>query len=183
MLEDQPLALFALKSEAPPLRLLRDALLKAGHPAGIGVDIAGEATETELDARDWDAAFVRWTQPELHEVYLIERNPRGSDEIADALVAQGLHGIEALSDTAGRLIVSDHLRRTQAVYAIQILPALVADEDHKGWEALDIVLTTLAGQTDGLIYAATEGFYDSDGELLLSERDTPDEEAWEADES
>jgi hypothetical protein len=167
--EDQPLFVFALQRAAPPLRLLRDALTGAGYPAGIGTGIAGEASDEELDRTDWEAAFVRWKEPELHEVWLIERDLMGEDPQAENAVANALRHTANVADSAGRLIATDHLRRTQAVYMCQILPALLADDDHPAWAALDIALRCLAENAEGLIYADDEGFYDADGEILLDE--------------
>ena len=86
-MEDEPLFVFAVERAAPPLRLLRDALHAAGYPAGIGTGIAGEASEEELGRTDWEAAFVRWQEPELHEVWLIERDIIGEDPQAENAVA------------------------------------------------------------------------------------------------
>jgi hypothetical protein len=169
---DQPLIVFALEPTAPPLRFLRTELRAAGYPVGIGVGIAGEATETELDAPDWEAAFLRWAEPETHEVALVERSVRGEEEEADILIAQATQFAAARPESAGRLIIEDHLRRTQVVYAWQILPALLADDDHPAWDALDVALRALAERTEGIIYAEAEGFYDADGELLLAEDET-----------
>jgi hypothetical protein len=173
-MEDQPLLVFALLRDAPPLHVLRDALRAAGHPVEFGVGTAGQATEAELESPHWEAAFARWIEPEMHEVWLIERMARGEDEEAEEAIARGLRLAASFSDAAGQLIVSDHLRRTQAVYLLELLPALFDDEDHPAWTALDVVLRTLAQHTDGLIYAETEGFYDADGEMILAETDAED---------
>jgi hypothetical protein len=168
---DQPLKVFALEREAPPLRLLCDTLSDAGFPVEVGVGITGKATEQELDSPDWEAAFIRWTEPELHEVCLIERAVRGEDEQADEIVAMSVRHISNSHDTVGQMIVRDHLRRTQVVYVLMLLPALMADQDHPAWGALDITLRCLAASTNGLIAVASEGFCDADGELLLAEAD------------
>jgi hypothetical protein len=176
MMEDQALLVFALDREVLPLRLLRDALREAGYPAGIGIGIVGGASDAELDATDWDAAFVRWNEPEVHEVYLIERETVGGDAGTDRIIAQALTRLTDLPESAGKLIVADHLSKTQTLYSCQVLPALFADEDHPAWAALDVVLRCLAETTDGIIYAEAEGYYDPIGDMLLDETEEEDDE-------
>ncbi len=172
-MEDIPLRIFALTAEAPPLRVLRDALTAAGYPIQLTLDIVGEASEEDLTLTDWEAAFVRWTQPELHEICLIERSAAAEEDEAVEAIASGLHMIVNTTDLAGGLIVGDHVRRSEAIYDLVILPALLADDDHPGWAALDVLLRTLAAYTNGIIYVPSEGFCDADGEILLAEEDTP----------
>ena len=166
-----PLIIYALSPVAPPLNILLKPLLDAGYPAAFGVSIAGEATEAELAAADWDAAILRWNAPEFHEIALLERAIVGEDEEADAALSAGLQNAEALPLSAGRFIALDHLRHTVAVFAWNLQPALLENDDHPAWEALDIALRTLAEKTDGLIYAEAEGFYDYDGEPMVADAD------------
>lgn len=177
-MEDHPLLVFAQERDAPALRTLLDALRRAGYPAGIGVGIAGEATEEELDAPEWETAFLRWSEPEFHEVALLERFLPDVDEEANEALEDAQNAVGSHDESAGKLIAADHLRRTQAVYAWQILDALLADANHPAWAALDVALRTLAENADGIIYAEAEGFYEADGELLLAE----DEDASETEE-
>lgn len=175
-MENLPLRVFALESDAVPLRAVLEALQATGYPAELGVTIAGPAQDEDLDDPNWEAAFLRWKQPELHDVALLERDMRDKDEEADTAIASGLRLIANSTDLAGQLIVADHLRRTQTVYFVQLLPALIADDDHPAWAALDLVLRCLAAHSNGLIYAEEEGFFESDGEMLLSELDDELEE-------
>jgi len=180
-MQNQPLIVYALESAAPPLRSLLEALQDAGFAAAeFGVRIAGEASEEELSSPVWEAAFLRWRDPETHEVVLIERDRTGEDEEADRIVAEALRQVTNSSDLAGQMIVADHLRRTHTVYAAQILPALLTDDDHPAWAALDILLRCLAALTNGLIYVESEGYCDADGEMLLAELDEEMEEPKEA---
>jgi hypothetical protein len=171
--DDIPLRIFALTAEAPPLRILRDALIAAGYPIQLTLNIVGEASEEDLSLTDWEAAFVRWTQPELHEICLIERSLTGEEDEAVEAIATSLRIIVNTTDIAGGLIVGDHVRRSEAIYDLEILPALLADEDHPGFAALDVLMRTLATHTNGIIYVPFEGFCDADGEILLSVEDTP----------
>ena len=166
-----PLIIYALSSDAPTLNVLLKPLLDAGYPAGFGVTIAGEASEAELADPDWDAAILRWNEPEFHEIALLERAVVGQDEEADAAIAAGIAAAEALPLSAGRFITLDHLRHTLAVFAWNLQPALLDNDNHPAWEALDIALRTLAEKTDGLIYAEAEGFYDFDGEPMVADAD------------
>ncbi len=170
-MEDHPLLVFSLDRAAPPLRTLRDALRTAGYPVEIGVREAGEATDAELDSPDWEIAFIRWMDPEMHEVAVVERDLRDEDELAQTFLAEAERIVASRPESAGRLIMADHLGRMQAVYSLEILSALIADEDHPAWTALDVALRSLAESAEGIIYAAGEGFYDADGELLLAEDD------------
>ena len=69
------------------------------------------------------------------------------------------------------MIVADYLTRTQVVYTMQLLPALLAEDGHDAWGALDELLRVVARASDGLIYVEAEGYCDADGELLLAETD------------
>jgi len=172
-MEDIPLRIYALSGDAPPLRILRDTMVEAGFPIQLTLDIVGEASEEDLDLTDWEAAFVRWTQPELHEICLIERSLASDEDEAVEAIASGLRLVVNTTDLAGGLIVGDHVRRSEAVYDLELLPALLADDDHSGWAALDVLMRTLATHTQGIIYVPFEGFCDADGEILLSVEDTP----------
>lgn len=170
-MHDQPLYVFAMDETTVPLRLVAETMNAADCPVSISVDIAGEATPEQLDALDWETAFVRWQTPEMHDVYLLERDVVGADEEADQAVAMALQVAGNEAESAGRIIVVNHLRRTKTVYAVQILPALLDDEDHLAWLALDVLLRTLAANSEGIILAVGEGFYDEDGEPLLGQDD------------
>jgi hypothetical protein len=175
-MEDQPLYIFALEETAVPLRVVAETMNAADCPVSVSVDIAGEATPEQLDALDWETAFVRWETPELHDVYLLERDVVGTDDVADQAVAMALQSAGNEVASAGRIIVMDHLRRTKTVYAVQILPALLADDDHLAWSALDVALRTLAANSEGIILAVGEGFYDEDGEALLGQEEQTEEQ-------
>ncbi len=174
---EQALTVFAIREEAVTLRTILDALQKGGFPAGIGVEIAGDATDAQLDDPDWSSAFARWHEPELHDVWLLSRDVIGVDEEASEAVARAARYALGRAESADKLIVADHLGRTRTVYTCQILPAMLdADfagvldaEDHPAFGALDVVLRVLADNTDGLIYAHGQAFYDADGEPLLAE--------------
>ncbi len=174
-MEDQLLRVLSLVTAGFPLRTLLGAVRSAGHPAAVSTGIAGEATDEDLVREDWNAVFLRWTEPELHDVALIERDLTSESEDTRAYLKAALREVMNSDDPGGQLIVADHLRRTQAVYSVQILPALVEQEDHAAWGSLDIVLRCIAAQTDGLIAVPGEGYCDADGELLLAENDTEDQ--------
>lgn len=175
LLEDMPLLVFAVSQETPTLRELLVILLSAGFPVSLGTEAAGEADDEALDNPEWEAAFVRWNEPEMHEVALLERMVCAEDEEGLKQVTDAMNRILASSDQAGKLIVGAHLQQTQVVYALQLLDALFTDEDHPAWGAFDVLLRTLADITDGMIYAESEGYLDAEGELLLSEEDTAEE--------
>jgi len=165
---EQSLFVLAVSDESATLREIREALRQQQYPVGIGVEIAGEAIDVQLDDPHWDSAFVRWNEPELHDAWLLQRYRIGTDEEADTIRKQALQMAVNHPESAGKLIVIDHLRRTETVYACQVLPAMLDDDDHPAWGALDVALRTIALPTDGIIYAANLAFYDVDGEPLLS---------------
>ena len=166
---DDAIRVFSIVPDSISLAELKAALLDAGYPISIGTGIAGEATEEELNSKDWDAAFVRWTAPELHDVWLVERETPGQEPEADATIAEAIERAHRISDSAGRLIVTDHLKKTRCIFVANLLPALLIDDDHPAWAALDVALRCIAEHSEGLIYALNEGFYDAEGEMLLDE--------------
>ena len=168
---DYPLIVFGTANARVPLTVVRDVLVTEGYPAGFGMAVAGEATDEEMSDPRWEIAFLRWPAPEVHEVALIEVLSREEDEEEDHLISQHLARIARLRDAAGRMIVAEHLNRTRILYTVQVLPALLADDDHAAWAALDVLLRFLSQTSDGIIYAEAEGYCDTDGELLLAETD------------
>ena len=168
---DQSLIVFAQSETSVLLRTLRDALLRAEFPVGVGVEIAGDAIDAQLDDPQWETAFVRWQTPELHDVWLLEREVIGADEEADQALTGALRWANNHAESGDKLIVADHLRKTRTVYICAILPAMLDDDDHPAWDALAIALRTLAEHADGLIYADCVAFYDEDGAPLLGEED------------
>ncbi len=170
---EQSLFVFALSGEGTSLRAVREALRQEEYPISIGVEIAGEADDVQLDDPFWETAFVRWHEPELHDVWLLQRYQIGMDEEADAVRTQALQLAVNFPESAGKLIVMDHLRRTHTVYACEVLPAMIDNanfaDDHPAWGAMSIALRELAMPTDGVIYAEGVAFYDADGEPLLAE--------------
>jgi hypothetical protein len=175
-MEDQLLLVLSCDASGFPLRTLLGALRSAGHPATLSAGIAGEASEAELDSEEWEAVFVRWTEPELHDVALIEKDIVAESDTARQLIASSRRRIANNTDPGGEILVADHLRRTEAVYAVQVLPALVEAEDHAAWGALDVVLRCIAAETSGLIVVPGEGYCDADGELILAEIDLETDE-------
>ena len=170
-MEEQPLMVFTIGEKPPTLRTLLVALQREGYPIGFGTGIAGEAELEELEDRDWDSIFVRWNEPELHEVALLVKSICKEEHEAESLRQNVIRRIQNSDDEAGKLIVTDHLRRTQDIYALELLPAILENDDHPAWEALDILLRVLAEQTEGLIFAEGEGFCGADGEMILEESD------------
>ncbi|MBC7529626.1 MAG: hypothetical protein H7308_19025 [Chthonomonadaceae bacterium] len=177
-----PLAIFALDTKIPPLRTLWSEAKEEEMPLQLGVFIAGEATEEELDAPEWESVFVRWTEPEIHDIALLEtytfEEPEGEE-----LSRKATELLSALPQDSSRFVLEQHLLNVKRLYVIQTLPALLDDEDHAGWDGIDLVLRVLADVTGGVIYAEGEGFYSAEGtpfytpDLLLgNESEDEDEE-------
>jgi hypothetical protein len=165
------LIVFASAAAPVPLVALRDVLVNEGYPANFGIEIAGAASEEDLNTVEWDATFLRWLTPEIHEVALLDCSICGQDEEAEQLIGQHLARIADLKDAGGKLIVAEQLNKSRTVYTVELLPALLADENHDAWGCLDVLLRFIAASADGLIYAEAEGYCDSDGELMLAETD------------
>ena len=165
---EHPLLIFAVDSANPPLNILFDALVLEGYSVSFSLGISGEANSKELASPEWEAAFLRWQKPEIHEVLLLERLDFEEEE-CQALLSSFKKKVSRHEDEVGKRIVLNHFENTKAIYAVQILPTLIQDEDHAAWDALELLMRTLALQVGGLIYAEAEGFCDAEGELLLSE--------------
>jgi hypothetical protein len=163
---------FSPSSQTVRLREIADLFKAGGHSVSISTGIAGAATPEELENPNWEAAFVRWHTPELHDVYLLERSVVEEEAEAREAVEEALRFAYNWPDTAEKLLTIDALRRTQIVYDVQLLPVLLEDQDHPGWEALDGLLRLLAAPGKGVIFAEEEGFFDSEGmPLILVEDD------------
>ncbi len=177
-MEFQPLMVFAIKPEAVPLLHLQNAIDAEGYPMSFGISIAGDAEGDALVGAEWDAIFVRWKEPEVHEVAVLERGTILDDEEAQEILAVAQQMIAGSDDEVGITIVADHLSKTQCIYALELMPALLDNDEHQAWEGLDTLLRSLAEYSDGLVYAQGEGFCAADGELLLLEP-ANDEEYYE----
>ncbi|CCW36626.1 hypothetical protein CTKA_01247 [Chthonomonas calidirosea] len=163
---------FSPSVETVRLREIADLFKASGHSISISTGIAGAATQEELENPNWEAAFVRWHTPELHDVYLLERSVVEAEAEAREAVEEALRFAYNWPDTAAKLITIDVLRRTQIVYDVQLLPVLFEDQDHPGWETLESLLRLLAAPGDGVIFAEEEGFFDAEGmPLILMEDD------------
>ncbi len=159
MEEGDDLIVFSPQSVSFPLNKILTVLVDAGIPASMSVSAAGEADEADLLSREWDAVFIRWTEPELHDVLLLTRDNTDVDEDAAAILNAALDLTKAF-EGADRLLVEDHLRRTHSLYSVEFLPALLADEEHPAWDALDLLLAAIADASEGMVYAKGEGFFD-----------------------
>jgi hypothetical protein len=166
-LEDAALIVVAKQVATPPLTLLDEVLRHGEYPARLGVRTAGDATVDELHSTAWDAVFLRWQKPEIHEVILIEKQILGMEEEATEILASLNRFTSTLPTSGGKLLIEEHLRETKVIYAFYTLPALLADADHPAWDAINALLCALADHTEGMIYALEEGFYDSEGEPMI----------------
>ncbi len=160
---------FAIKADSVPLIKLQNALDAEGYPMSFSVSIAGDAVGDALVGQEWDAIFVRWKEPEVHEVAVLERGTLLDDPEAQDILNYAHQIMTQSDDEVGVTIVADHLGKTQCVYALELMPAILDNDEHQAWEGLDVLLRALAEYSDGLVYAQGEGFCAPDGELLLIE--------------
>ncbi len=170
-LESAPLIVIGQRKEGVPLHVVHEALQEAGFPATFGLQLAGDAPVEALLSPDWETAFLRWQKPELHEVILLQRWVLGSESEAEDTLKLVSKEAQKLPMSGGKLLIDTVLESAATLYTLDTLPALLADEDHPAWGAMDIVLRTLADWGEGIIYAEGEGFYDSDGEPMILDVD------------
>ncbi len=168
-----PFQVLALDSAPPALFSLQQPLQVLSMPVAFSVDGLQPAAQADMESREWDAAFVLWNAPELESLALVVRYTPGLEEEADSIleILGGKLGAEEASD-----MLQQHISQTQAVYSLQPQAALLSDPDHDGWEMLEILLSTLAGQTNGIIYAEAAGFFDADMSLLLPDTNREEDE-------
>ena len=172
---------FSLSSETVTLQEVYDVLAAAGRPIAFSAGIAGFADPEEMASPSWEATFLRWKEPELHDVYLLERMSRGEEEAEEAR-DEALRAALNWPESGEQYIVLDTVRRAETIYELQALPALLQDDDHPAWEAMASALSTIASSSSGIIYS-DEGncFFDAEGEPLLVNEDLLDEELDEDD--
>ncbi len=163
------LYIFSRSLEILPLKFLQEAMVEMGYPSSLSISAAGDCTEEELELTDWDAVFLRWKEPELHDICLLEWDILGDSETAAEIRSAAALVTHDHPDEAGRWIVQGHLADTKAVYTCSLMPPLVDDEDHPGWEALDCILREVAANTDGIIYGGEDLFFDEEGDPLLQD--------------
>jgi len=170
-LESVPLIVIGQRKDGIPLQALHEALLEGGFPATFGVRTAGDATVEDLLSTDWETAFLRWQKPELHEVIFLEKWAIGQEAEAEALLKIVSKEAANLPMSGGKLLVDVVLESAKTLYTLDTLPALLDNEDHPAWGAIDVVLRTLAEWGEGIIYAEGDGFYDADGEPMVLDVD------------
>lgn len=170
-LETAPLIVIGRREDGIPLQALQEALQDAGFPATFGVRIAGDATVEDLLSPDWETAFLRWREPTVHETIFLSKWVVGADEEAADFLKTISKEAAKLPMSGGKLLVDVALESAKTFYALEILPALLADDDHPAWGAMDVVLRTLAEWGEGIIYAEEEGFFDADGEPMVLDVD------------
>lgn len=175
-MENYPLLALAKYPEGVPLQKLYEALLLEEYPARLRVGITGDISDEELAAPTWEAAFVCWTEPEVHEVCLILHISK-QDEAFHPILQQQNQILSSMDTREPEYpVIAEALRQVQALYAVQLMPALFDDEDHPAWESLDLILRCFAQFGDGFIYVEAEGYCDAYGELLLAEPEQNTEE-------
>lgn len=176
-MDEQVLCVFAIRETTPPLRVLQQAFEAARVPAVVSIALAGPATPEDLESTDWDAVFIRWSEPEIHDVAVIERDLVGDEEEADTAIVQAKRNLARSADLGGKIIVLNHLDQTSVVYTMQVMPPLISDEDHPAWGVLDAPLRAIARNSEGVIFAEAAGFFDAEGEPIVSEDLDADEAA------
>ena len=123
--------------------------------ADQGVEL--QAPTVDLDTPDWQEAEI---------TYAAERQPfiaeRTTGEPLRAEVEEFIEFLEDAEDSPEKDKVSDHMRRSQVVVAVQLL----GDIDEDGYTAATMFLQYFVDHSSGLIQADGEGFYEG-GRLII----------------
>jgi hypothetical protein len=143
---------FCTSDEIPPLRVVFEWV------GGRGVRL--EAPATDLDASGWEQAEV---------IYRPDRQPFIAERCVGDLLREEIEEftefLEEVDESPERQDVLDHLERSKAVVAAQLL----SDIDDDGYNAVGAFLSYYVEQCGGLIQADGEGFYR--GEQVIVELD------------
>lgn len=143
---------FCTSDDIPALRVVFD------WAAGQGVQL--EAPAADLDAQRWEQAEVIY-KPD-RQPFIAERN---TGDLLREEVEEFAEFLEEADNSPEKQAVLDHLERSKAVVAAQLL----GDIDDDGYNAVGAFLTYYVERCGGLIQADGEGFYE--GERLIVELD------------
>ncbi len=168
MIEPDPLQIYAIDDNPPSLRIIQQEYWVQEVPISFTFGISHENDIAEMDSNLWDAMFVRWMQPTVHDVCLIVSYRLGTDEDAKALIERALKRAGRQPVDEMQRIVIDTLHASRMVISVQFLPALLDDQDHAAWDALGSIVSSLATLSNGIIHVEGEGFYDDAMAPLLT---------------
>ncbi len=160
MTEIDPLQIFALDDDPPPLSTILQEYWVQEAPVSFSFGVSNQNDSADIDNCKWDAMFVRWLKPSIHDVCLIVSDRIGHDPEAEALLARVLKRVARQNPDEMQKLVVETLKVTRLVISLQFLPALLDDPDHPAWDALGSIASSLATLANGIIYVEGEGFYD-----------------------
>ncbi|MDE2125871.1 MAG: hypothetical protein KGJ62_04710 [Armatimonadetes bacterium] len=158
--------MFAPAGPNPTLEMLLGTLHASDMPVSFSVSGAGPATPAELASSDWEAAFVRWEEPEVHDTWYLERGAVATDEAAQTAVAAACVWLNRSTDRDLQAELLPLLLAVNSVVTVAVMPAMTADDDHPAWDAFADLVQVVAGACSGIAFAPDVGFYDSDGVLM-----------------
>jgi hypothetical protein len=117
-----------------------------------------DSPNANLDSRAWGPTDV---------LYKPDRSPIVAEASTDDLVREEVdefvESVQGVNESPETQKVLDHLRRTAAIVAVQLL----GDIDDDGYNAAGTFLTYFVQHCGGLVQADGEGFYE--GERLIVE--------------
>ncbi len=160
MTEPDPLQIFALDDYPPSLRTIQQEYWVQEAPISFSFGVSNDNDIADIDSTSWDAMFVRWMRPTVHDVCLVVCERRDNDEDAEALIDRALQRVGRQPKGEMQKIVVETLNASRIVISVQFLPALLDDQDHLAWDALGSIVSSLATLANGIIYVEGEGFYD-----------------------
>jgi hypothetical protein len=136
---------FCTSADLPPLR----KVFEWAESEGVRL----EATSVDDDTAEWQQAEIVYRPG--RQRFVAEAD---TDEVLREEVEEFIESLEDADDSREKQRVLDHLERSNAVVAVQLL----GHPDADGHRAATTFLTYFVAHCGGLLQADGEGFYDGD---------------------
>jgi hypothetical protein len=143
----------------------------AGRGPRLGLGPPGESYPPEdmMDS-DWHALMVFYGQAGDAFGVTIYRAGQLSDNLDSDIFAETVRSyrqcLERLTPSPPRDMVLDHLAHSKFLVLIRI-PLSQFGDDKQAWQAVDALVDYFVDRHGGLVHAEGEGFYDTNGRLLV----------------
>jgi hypothetical protein len=144
-----------------------------GREPWLGFVPPGEKLLPEhLEDRPGRAEGVFYNQDDVFVVDIYRAGERSEvleKDICAGVVDGFRRRLEQLSPSPQRDHVLEHLARTRFLVSVA-MPVSQFGDDERAWGAVDLLLDYFVERHGGLVHGEGEGFYDSDGRLLVTIR-------------